>query len=140
MKITVIAKNRLHSRQQPCRSLRQTVIGIGLRKLFMKKFACHRSEQLGGIAAASRSAFCILIIRLFSVSTFLVSLYRSGKFSKTARIARFARIRARTARFLQFEKRLPTAYCFDKGGTYVNNRIGKMQLSCIFRVSGVRNL
>ena len=59
-KITITVKNRLHSRQQPCRSPQQTVIGIGLRELFYKKFACHRSERLGGIAAASRSAFFIL--------------------------------------------------------------------------------
>ena len=48
-KITITVKNRLHSRQQPCRlrgelraprSLqvpRQTVIGIGLRELFYQK-------------------------------------------------------------------------------------------------------
>ena len=52
-------KKRLHSRQQPCRSPRLTVIGVGLRKI-SSKFACHRSERLGGIAAASRSAFFIL--------------------------------------------------------------------------------
>ena len=36
-KITITVKNRLHSRQQPCRSPRQTVIGIGLRNLFDKR-------------------------------------------------------------------------------------------------------
>ncbi|WP_455156999.1 ribonuclease toxin HepT-like protein [Treponema socranskii] len=36
-KITITVKNRLHSRQQPCRSPRQTVIGIGLRELFYQK-------------------------------------------------------------------------------------------------------
>jgi len=37
-KITVtVKKNRLHSRQQPCRSPRLTVIGIGLRELFLQK-------------------------------------------------------------------------------------------------------
>ena len=29
-------------------------------RTFLQKFACHRSERLGGIAAASRSAFFIL--------------------------------------------------------------------------------
>ena len=73
-KITITVKNRLHSRQQPCRSPRQTVIGIGLRKLFYKKFACHRSERLGGSSAASRSAF--LSIRFFSEYPFPVRLLR----------------------------------------------------------------
>ena len=36
-KIACNVKNRLHSRQQPCRSPRQTVIGIGLRNLFDKR-------------------------------------------------------------------------------------------------------
>jgi len=36
-KIACTVKNRLHSRQQPCRSPRQTVIGIGLRKFFFQK-------------------------------------------------------------------------------------------------------
>ena len=30
-------KNQLHSRQQPCRSPRLTVIGIGLHELFLQK-------------------------------------------------------------------------------------------------------
>ena len=77
LKNSVYHKNRLHSRQQPCRSPRQTVIGIGLRKLFIKKFACHRSERLGGSSAASRSAFFYFIIHFFSVYTFPVSLPQS---------------------------------------------------------------
>ncbi|MFC2281452.1 MAG: hypothetical protein ACFNLN_07745, partial [Treponema socranskii subsp. buccale] len=38
---------------------------------FLRNFACHRSERLGGIAAASRSAFFI-ISYLFSVYTFFM--------------------------------------------------------------------
>ena len=43
-KITITVKNRLHSRQQPCRSPRQTVIGIGLRELFCQKVRLPFSE------------------------------------------------------------------------------------------------
>ena len=50
-------KNRLHSRQQPCRSPRLTVIGIGLRKI-SSKFC------LPSVRAARRHCRC-LAFRLF---------------------------------------------------------------------------
>ena len=59
-KITVTVKNRLHSRQQPCRSPRLTVIGIGLRKI-SSKFC------LPSVRAARRHCRC-LAFRLFCLS------------------------------------------------------------------------
>ena len=51
-----------------------------------------------------------IIDRCDSKIDFRATLYPAyAKFSETAR---FARIRARTARFLQFEKRLPTVYIY----------------------------
>ena len=40
-------------------------------RTFLQKFACHRSERLGGIAAASRSAFFI-VCYVSSVYTFFM--------------------------------------------------------------------
>ena len=70
-KITITVKNRLHSRQQPCRSPRQTVIGIGLRKI-SSKFC------LPSVRAARRHCRCLafrlfyFILCLFSVYTFFM--------------------------------------------------------------------
>ena len=71
-KITITVKNRLHSRQQPCRSPRQTVIGIGLRELFCQKV------RLPSVRAARRHCRCLafrlfyFILCLFSVYTFFM--------------------------------------------------------------------
>ena len=68
-KIVGDVKNRLHSRQQFCRSPRLTVIGIGLRKI-SSKFC------LPSVRAARRHCRCLafrlfyIIIHLFSVYTF----------------------------------------------------------------------
>ena len=70
-KITITVKNRLHSRQQPCRSPRLTVIGIGLRKI-SSKFC------LPSVRAARRHCRCLafrffyFILCLFSVYTFFM--------------------------------------------------------------------
>ncbi|WP_315602569.1 hypothetical protein, partial [Treponema socranskii] len=56
---------------------------------FTKKFACHRSERLGGIATASRSAFFILSY-LFSVYTFFMR--NPWTYARIARIAFAAEI------------------------------------------------
>ena len=71
-KITITVKNRLHSRQQPCRSPQQTVIGIGLRELFCQKV------RLPSVRAARRHCRCLafrffyFILCLFSVYTFFM--------------------------------------------------------------------
>ena len=63
-KTTVTVKNRLHARQQPCRSPRLTVIGIGLRKI-SSKFC------LPSVRAARRHCRC----RECSLFYFLLCLF-----------------------------------------------------------------
>ncbi|WP_277056825.1 hypothetical protein [Treponema socranskii] len=77
------------------------------------------SRMLYQLSYAAVIKLSIAYIALFCQYGFRRFIPAYVKFSKTARFARFARfarIRARTARFLQFEKRLPAAYRFDKWG------------------------
>ena len=65
-KIACTIKNRLHSRQQPCHSPRLTVIGIGLRELFLQKSSLAIGQS--GLAALPlpRVPPFLCIIRFFS--------------------------------------------------------------------------
>ena len=70
-KITFTVKKRPHSRQQPCRSPRLTVIGVGLRKI-SSKFCLPsvRAARRHCRCLAFRLFYCILC--LFSVYTFFM--------------------------------------------------------------------
>ena len=69
-KITVTVKNRLHSRQQPCRSPRLTVIGIGLRELFYKSSLTIGQSGSAALPLPRVPPFLFYAMSLFCVYNF----------------------------------------------------------------------